>query len=212
MTTKIRTLAVCLLLAATASSASPSVAGDAWPRVEGLRRSLADSGSLAARFTQTYVPKGFASGESESGTLFLALPDCLRWDYDEPYPKSFLLCGQDVYAWNRGESVGRHSRVDARQEVGLDLLLLSVDELRTRYSATAGAAPGEISLVPLHAPASAPAQATLVLDPSGKRLSGLSYRDREGNLTRFELSEYRSRAAAEKDIFQPPSGISWQDQ
>jgi outer membrane lipoprotein carrier protein len=185
---------------------------DVWPRIELLRRALAEGGPLAARFTQTYVPKGFSSGESESGTLFLALPDCLRWDYDEPYPKSFLLCGQDVYAWNRGESVGRRSRVDARQEAGLDLLLLSVDELRSRYAATPGAAGGEISLVPLRAPASAPAQASLALDATGKRLVGLSYRDREGNLTRFALSEYRPRAAAEKDIFQPPAGISWQDQ
>ena len=205
--------AVEILRYAQDDKAVPSPAGkDAWPRIESLRRALAESGAQAARFTQTYVPKGFSSGESESGTLYLALPDCLRWDYDEPYPKSFLLCGQDVYAWNRGEASGRRSRVDARQEAGLDLLLLSVDELRSRYSANAGSAPGEISLVPLKAPASAPAQASLVLDASGKRLSGLAYRDREGNLTRFALTDYRPRAAAEKDVFQPPGGISWQDQ
>lgn len=204
-----RALAAPLLLLALSSAAR--AATDPWSSIETLRRALAESGAQAARFTQTYVPKGFSSGESESGTLFLALPDCLRWDYDEPYPKSFLLCGQDVYAWNRGETVGRRSRVNARQEAGLDLLLLSVEELRSRYEASAGSA-GEISLVPLKAPASAPAQASLVLDSTGKRLSGLAYRDREGNLTRFALSEYRPRAAAEKDIFQPPTGVSWQDQ
>jgi outer membrane lipoprotein-sorting protein len=190
----------------------PAGADDAWSRIETLRKSLAESGPQVARFTQTYVPNGFSSGESESGMLYLALPDCLRWDYDEPYPKSFLLCGQDVYAWNRGETAGRRSRVDAKQEAGLDLLLLSVAELRTRYQAAAGAAPGEISLVPLRAPASAPADATLILDAGGKRLAGLSYRDREGNLTRFTLGDYRPRGAAEKDVFQPPAGVSWQDQ
>jgi outer membrane lipoprotein carrier protein len=203
-----RTLAAALLVALSAEARG---ATDPWSSIETLRRALAESGAQAARFTQTYVPKGFASGESESGTLFLALPDCLRWDYDEPYPKSFLLCGQDVYAWNRGETVGRRSRVDARQEAGLDLLLLSVEELRSRYDASAGAT-GEISLVPLKAPASAPAQASLLLDSTGKRLTGLAYRDREGNQTRFALGDYRPRAAAEKDVFQPPAGVSWQDQ
>jgi outer membrane lipoprotein carrier protein len=195
-----------------AAPRSPSAVSDPWSRIETLRKALAESGALAARFTQTYVPQGFSSGESESGTLYLALPDCLRWDYDEPYPKSFLLCGQDVYAWNRGEEVGRHSRVDARAEAGLDLLLLSVGELRTRYQASAGATAGEISLLPLRAPASAPAQASLVLGDGGTRLSGLSYRDREGNLTHFTIGDYRPRSVGEKDIFQPPAGVSWQDQ
>jgi outer membrane lipoprotein-sorting protein len=192
--------------------AAPSAAADSWTRIEGLRKALAEDGALVAHFTQSYVPGGFSSGESESGTLYLALPDCLRWDYDEPYPKSFLLCGQDVYSWNRGESLGRRSRVDAREEVGLDLLLLSVEELRSRYQANPGATAEEISLVTLRAPAGAPAQATLRVDAAGRRLTGLSYVDREGNQTRFELSDYRPRKADERDVFQPPAKISWQEQ
>lgn len=195
-------------LAVSARAAEP----DPWTRIETLRRALAESGPLVARFTQTYVPTGFSAGESEGGTLYLALPDCLRWDYDEPYPKSFLLCGQDVYSWNRDETVGRRTRVDARDEAGLDLLLLSVSELRQRYQASAGTGAGEIALSPLRGPARAPAQAALLLDGSGRRLAGLSYRDREGNLTRFVLTDYRPRAAAERDVFQPPPRISWQEQ
>ncbi len=209
--TRTRLATITLVLTALLA-ASPPAAADSWSRIEGLRRALAEDGALVARFTQTYVPSGFSSGESESGTLYLALPDCLRWDYDDPYPKSFLLCGQDVYSWNRGETMGRRSRVDARQEAGLDLLLLSVEELRARYQANLGANADDISLVPLRAPAGAPAQATLRVDPTGRRLTQLAYVDREGNQTRFELSDYRSRRADERDIFQPPAKISWQEQ
>ena len=206
--TRLRITLLALVCLAAPAAAQP----EPWTRIETLRHGLAEDGPLVARFTQTYVPSGFSSGESESGTLYLALPDCLRWDYDEPYPKSFLLCGQDVYAWNRGEGIGRRSRVDAREEPGLDLLLLSVEELRARYQASPGAAGTEISLLPLRAPAGAPAQATLSLDATGRRLAGLAYRAREGNSTRFVLEGYRPRAAAERDIFQPPARVAWQEQ
>ena len=61
----------------------------------------------------------------------------MRWDYTTPFPKSFLLCGGTVHAWNEGDQTGHRYRVDRKKEPGLDLLLLGVDELKSRYQATA---------------------------------------------------------------------------
>src|SRR3954471_2172584 len=86
------------LLAGAGRAAAQEV--DPWAALKTVRQSLVDAGPTGASFVQTYIPSGFSSGEKESGKLALALPDCLRWDYTAPYPKSFLICGGVLHAWN----------------------------------------------------------------------------------------------------------------
>ncbi len=125
-----------LVLLAAGPLAAASTTPDAWDAIAAVRGDLAASGHLQADFKQTYTPAGFTQGESERGKLALALPDCLRWDYTDPFPKSFLLCGKDTYAWNPGETTGRHGRLESQDATGLDLLLLPLEQLRLRYEAT----------------------------------------------------------------------------
>lgn len=205
------TLVPCAIAAGAAAAPAPA---DPWALVQALRSALADDAPLQANFEQTFVPAGFSSGETERGNFSLALPDCLRWDYEEPYPKSFLICGQDAYSWNRGELSGHYQEVAAQDEPGLDLLLLPTAELRRRYQAAvktgAGGAP-EIWLTPIVKTATTPLSATLQLDGGGKRLLGLAYADSEGNRTRFVLSNYQPLRAGEHSVFSPPSQIRWQE-
>lgn len=178
--------------------------------LEGVRESLAAAGPTGARFVQDYVPAGFTSGERESGTLSLALPDCLRWDYLEPYPKGYLLCGSVAHQWNPEDGTGQRFRIDRKNEPGLDLLLLSVGDLRSRYRATRRKTDGGIAvtLTPLRKVEEL-AEATLVVDPKTERLVEVSYRDREGNRTRFEISGYRRLPS--RGQFTPPKQIRWEE-
>lgn len=205
------------LLVAPPSLAANSTAA-AWEAIASVRGDLAAAGHLQADFTQTYTPAGFTQGEKESGKLALALPDCLRWDYTTPFPKSFLLCGKDTYAWNPGETTGHHGRLESQDATGLDLLLLPLEQLRQRYDATLAEAAGDgptISLLPRGAPATAKAakrplaSAQLVVDAAHKHLVALTYKDAEGNLTRFDISGYRHGVEAGR--FEPPVGIAWQE-
>jgi outer membrane lipoprotein carrier protein len=185
---------------------------DPWAVLEQARGRLAAAGPLAAQFEQSYVPAGFSSGEDEKGRLALHLPDCLRWDYDEPYPKSFLVCDDVVYYWNAADGTGRRQTIDSANEPGLDLLLLSVDALRRRYQATAAAGTDGRVLIHL-APKGEEGEireATLDVEPASGRVAALDYADREGNRTRFTLTDYAPAATA--DLFTPPAGIAWQEQ
>lgn len=213
-------VAVCALLALSPAPASAAEdGGDAWRLLERVRQSLTDAGPQEARFEQTFIPAGFSSGEAESGRLALALPSCLRFDYQEPYPKSFLLCGSQVHAWNQEDRRGQRSVIDRSSEPGLDLLLLPTDELGSRYQARtrriggAGGARMAIDLTPKPgAPTGATdvTEATLVVDPESLRLVEVTYRDGEGNRTRFVLGGYRDINPTEA-LFEPPSGIRWED-
>lgn len=186
-------------------------ASDPWGVLSGVRKSLVESGALAASFTQVYVPAGFTTGETETGRLSLQLPDCLRWDYQDPYPKGFLLCGEVVHSWNGEDKTGRRYRVDRNKEPGLDLLLLGVEALKERYEARA--APGaagriEVTLTP-KGKLGELAQAAFVVDTKSRRLMAVSYKDREGNSTRFDIKGYS--ALPRQSQFSPPQGIRWED-
>jgi hypothetical protein len=197
--------AALVLAAAGARAATPP---DPWRALEGLRRELAER-PLAGDFVQTFTPAGFASGETENGRLAVSMPDCLRWDYVEPFRKSFLVCGSRAWSWVEGEPRGQRVTIEARREMGLDLLLLPADELAARYRATVTEHAGgerELALEPLDDEAPLVA-ANLTLAAGGDRPTALDYRDREGNVTSFRFSNWRP--LDDGDPFSPPPGIEW---
>ena len=184
---------------------------DPWRALERVRGELAHGGPLGAEFTQSYVPAGFESGDSESGTVALELPDCLRWDYTQPDAKSFLVCGSRAWSWVEGEPKGRRATIDAADERGLDLLLLPSAELARRYRLTASpTADGSSELVfePLDAESELLA-ANLVIESQGSRPVALEWRDREGNVTSFRFRDWRKLEAG--DRFSPPAALEWSD-
>jgi len=201
-------LAAVAALLARGAAAAPA---DPWAVLTGVRKSLVEAGPTVASFTQSYIPAGFSSGEKETGRLAMSLPDCLRWDYTDPYPKSFLLCGGVVNTWNPEDKTGRRYRIDRKKEPGLDLLLLGVDELKGRYGATATTGAGgriEVALKPL-AKVAELTDAVLAVDPKTQRLVEVSYHDRQGNLTRFEIGD--TKPLPQKGQFSPPEGIRWEE-
>ena len=210
---KLRVVLVSTLFV-TAAGASFAEDGAAWAVLDTARKSLAASGPERAEFVQTYVPAGFSSGEEEAGRIAFRLPDCLRWDYDEPYPKSFLVCGERVYSWNSEDRRGQSAAVDRESQPGLDLLLLPVDELSGRYDAKAEDAGAGRVTVHLEPRAGMAGQteltgATLVVDTRSDRLVEVSYQDREGNRTTFRITGYE--ALPDRSVFDPPDGISWEE-
>ena len=203
---------LALLTAFALLAAVPAAAqeADPWAVLKKVRQSLAEAGPTGASFVQTFIAAGFSSGDQESGRIALSLPDCMRWDYLNPFPKSFLLCGGTVHAWNEGDQTGHRYRVDRKNEPGLDLLLLGVDELKERYRATAKTVEGgriEIALSPKEKKLAALRDATLTVDPASQRVVAVSYHDSEGNLTKFEISGYQD--LSRQGSFSPPANIRW---
>ncbi len=199
-------LAVLVLAPAAARAISP------WELLEKLRDDLQRSGPITGKFEQTYIPAGFQKGDKESGHLSIWLPDCMRWNYEQPQAKSFLLCGDDVHFWNEDESGGRHYRIEPAEEPGLDLLLVEVAKLKERYVAgNEKLADGtyEIALA-LPPDAERPFSAKIRLEPVSMRVVGMEYTDEEGNLTRFEISDYQT--LHHTALFKPPQGIEWTEE
>ncbi|WP_245632651.1 outer membrane lipoprotein chaperone LolA [Edaphobacter aggregans] len=67
--------------------------------------------SLRARYTEHYA--GMGLDRTESGTLLLKKPGRMRWSYDQPAGKLFVLDGK--YAWFYTPGDDQVQRVPARQ-------------------------------------------------------------------------------------------------
>lgn len=192
-------------------SALPATADDPWQRLASAREALAEGGAMVARFEQSFLPAGFSAGEEESGEVAMALPDCLRWDYTDPYPKSYLICGDTVWSWNPGEAAGRKDRLDTDAAAGLDLLLLGIDRLRERYDATwvqGSPSRPRIELQPRSDDVPF-REAALELDDATQHPTLLTWIDREGSRTSFRLGSFELLDDAAR--FVPPSGVEWEE-
>lgn len=204
--TTILAVAFCLL------AATPALATSPWELLEDVRVAFEEDGPLTGKFEQTYIPAGFSDGDVESGHLSLWLPRCLRWNYEEPQQKNFLLCDEEVWFWNQEDEGGRHYEIDPQEEPGLDLLMLGVSELRESYVADSEKLADGTYRISLSLPADVEGDfsATIHLDPVARRVVGLEYTDDEGNLTRFAISDYQK--LAHTALFQPPQDIEWTDE
>lgn len=209
-----RTLTRCLVMTSMVFGlALPSSADESpWQLLESLRQSLEDQGPVTGKFQQTYIPAGFSSGDEESGHLSLWLPRCLRWNYEEPQRKSFLLCDEEVHFWNEDDPGGRRYQIQPQEEPGLDLLLVDVARLKERYTANSEKLTDGTYEVSLALPPQTPGRfsAKIHLDPVSHRVLGLEYTDDEGNLTRFTVGDYKK--LAHTALFQPPADIEWTEE
>jgi outer membrane lipoprotein-sorting protein len=199
-------LAIALFPNTTRAEEAPK--SDPWEILEKLRAHLS-AAPIELDFVQTFVPFGFTSGDQESGTMALMLPDCVRWDYLEPFPKVFLLCDETAYAWNPGEKTGRRYQVAAQDQASLDLIRLSSDNLKERYSATTEiTAKNErvIALIPKIQDGQI-TTAKIVIASAGDRIIQLEFSDTDGNLTNFEMTNHR--ALIGQGTFTAPGQLTW---
>jgi outer membrane lipoprotein-sorting protein len=207
-------LFLCTTLGASLGSPVPSAAQsevDPWSQLQALTDGFVGE-VVTADFVQTFLPAGFSTGDEETGVLHLSVPDCLRWDYDQPYPKTYLICGQEAYTWNEGEPQGRRFVLESDSEPGLDFLRLRIENLENRYSAKPEALDAtrlKIVFTPLE-PDHGLVQASVVLDMKTHLLEGLTYEDLEGNRTRFDISNYRPNSGPPP--FDLPLNIDWLEQ
>lgn len=204
-------MAPLVWLLASVLAAPAAFAQSPWELLQDMRTSLEEAGPITGKFQQTYLPAGFDDGDKESGHLSLWLPRCLRWNYEEPETKNFLLCDDEVWAWNELEPGGRHYRIEPERELGLDILLVEVSKLQERYVAESSKRPDGTYDITLALPAGEGSfRASIHLDPVARRVVGLEYTDDEGNLTRFVVSDYKS--LAHTALFQPPQGLEWTEE
>jgi outer membrane lipoprotein carrier protein len=201
---------ILVLLVAIPALAQQPTAAELAKRVDAHYNRLQ---SLQARYTERY--QGMGMDRSETGTLTLQKPGRMRWAYDSPAGKLFLLDGRQAISYTPGDTQAErfsekqlddlrsplrfllgHTEL-ARELDGLTLTLVS--DKPARYS-LAGTPTGRSQR--LH-------RISLTVDASGQ-IQGLSVEEADGAVTTFTFTAMRENlpAAAGEFTFTPPPGVT----
>lgn len=166
--------------------------------------------SLKAGFTESY--QGLGLRRTESGTLLLLKPGRMRWDYNSPAHKLFLLDGKYAWFYARGDS--QVQRIAAKQ----------LDDLRSPLRFLLGHTELEKEMSGLKLIPGPNGQFTLSGQPNGqenriKRLTltvsvegvitAIEIEETDGALTRFTFSGEQTNPSIPADTFHfaPPPGV-----
>lgn len=165
--------------------------------------------TLRARYTERYA--GMGMDRTEAGTLTLKKPGLMRWSYDKPAGKVFVLDGH--YAWFYTPGDAQVSRTPAKQ---LDDLrsplrfLLGRTQLAKELDQIATAPDGpnfKITGIP-KGMAQRVHLLTLIVTPAGV-IQDMKIEETDGSTTDFSFSgiEENGSIPTSDFVFTPPKGI-----
>jgi len=175
-------LAAFLFIAASiishAQQSSPSAKDSAHDLAQRVDRHYNQLNSLKASFTETYA--GLGIERSESGALLLLKPGRMKWEYNSPPGKLFLLDGS--YAWFYAPGDPQVQRIRAKE----------LDDLRSPMRLLLGHTKLEKELYSIALTPAPNGQFTLTGVPKGleKRVQRLGLTvTAEGTITSIEIEE-----------------------
>jgi outer membrane lipoprotein carrier protein len=166
--------------------------------------------TLRARYTEHYT--GMGLDRTESGTLTLNKPGLMRWSYDQPAGKLFVLDGK--YAWFYTPGDPQASRAPAKQ---LDDLrsplrfLLGHTQLAKELDALTSAPDGpnfRITGIP-KGMAQRVRLLTLTVTPTGA-IEQMKIEETDGAVTEFNFTSMEENVPVKPSdfIFTPPPGVA----
>jgi outer membrane lipoprotein carrier protein len=165
--------------------------------------------TLRARYIERYA--GMGMDRSEAGTLTLKKPGLMRWSYDKPAGKIFVLDGR--YAWFYTPGDAQVSRTPAKQLddlrsplrflLGHTQLVKELDQIATAPTGSnfriTGVPKGMAQRIHL---------LTLIVTPAGL-IEYMKIEETDGSTTEFTFSAIEENVAipASDFVFTPPKGI-----
>ncbi len=196
--------AACILLSAAAQAQPP---GNILRTVDDHYNHLA---SLRARYVERYT--GMGLNRSESGTLLLKKPGRMRWSYDQPAGKLFVLDGK--YAWFYSPGEPQVQRISAKQIDDLRTplrFLLGHTQLQKELddiSVTPDAAGFHIAGVP-RGMQNRVKQLSLHVTPAGI-ITEMKLEELDGATTAFTFTDVQENVQTRGDdfTFTPPPGVA----
>jgi outer membrane lipoprotein carrier protein len=186
--------------------------------------------TLQARFYERYRASG-QPGQSESGTVYFSKPGRMRWEYESPSPKLFLVDGVNVWLYVPADRTASRAKLKESDDwrtplalltgkIHLDRLCGKIDLITFSANASAAAdaplAPRNVVLncLPRPAPAgdennSTFRQILFEVDPE-YHLTRVVVREPGDTETEFRFGDWHENVSVPESMFhfEPPPGVS----
>ena len=175
-------------------------AADTKVTLEDVAAAVGAARSWQVSFTQRYVPAGFETGASESGTLTVTPPASLRFDYGGGQPRVFATDGAVARWVDPAAQACTAIRVDASTWGRLPLAAL-LDPGAARGAFAVAAAGRTLTLT---ARETTPELVSVVVEVGRDSLpAAVTVVDASGNRNEFALSSWQRRSAPAPEHFRP---------
>lgn len=167
---------------------------------------------FTANFTQTYHYKMQHRTQTSSGTVIFKKPALMRWDYLQPAPKTFVLSGEKVFAYDP------QAMTLTKGTIGSDQLSASVtflwgkgklaDEFSIAEASCKTCAGKLLELTPLR-PDPRFKQVRFEVDPKTAQVLRSIVVDKDGSENEIKFSDLKTNTGVAKERFElnPPADV-----
>ncbi|WP_141621388.1 outer membrane lipoprotein carrier protein LolA [Myxococcus sp. AB036A] len=128
---------------AAPAPAAPAAAKPMTPEVKSLvdrmQAFYEKTGDFRAGFRQDYKYKTFRRTQTSEGTVTYKKPGLMRWEYLKPSPRTFVLAGNKVYAYDPAAQSLTVANVDTSQLSASVTFLFGQGKLADEFNITKGA-------------------------------------------------------------------------
>jgi outer membrane lipoprotein carrier protein len=189
-----RFIAACVLSLASL----PVFAADAEAVIEGFTANLS---GLQGRFEQQVLDQNGTLKEQTSGSIALAVPRQLRWEYETPFPQLIVADGEHLFIYDPDlEQVTVRRQIEDEQQSPL-LALIDPEERARQFTLKSAGLRDGLEWIELESKIEDAQIRTALLGIDGQTLSRMEFTDSLGQRTRIAFSDWQRNPDFEPGFF-----------
>jgi outer membrane lipoprotein carrier protein len=185
-------------------SPKTQTAPDVKALVDRMQAFYEKTNDFTARFTQEYAYKTFNRRQTSSGKVTFLKPGMMRWDYESPTPKTFILAGEKVYAYDPEAMTLTIANLKTNELSASVTFLWGKGRLEKEFSiaraACSNCAGVLLELTPLQ-PDPRFQKVRLEVDPKSAQVLKSVVVDPDGSENTIAFSELKTNQGVSKDLF-----------
>jgi len=166
--------------------------------------------SFTANFKQEYTYQAFHRTQTSSGRVFFLKPAMMRWDYEKPSRKTFVVTGDKMYAYDAEAATFTIASFDSNQLSAAVTFVWGKGRLEKEFriegAACANCGGVLLELTPLRADPRFQ-KVRLEVDPKTAQVLTSTVVDPDGSENRISFSDFNANEKIDKGLFHltPPA-------
>ncbi|QRK08877.1 outer membrane lipoprotein carrier protein LolA [Archangium violaceum] len=197
-------------------AAGKKVAPEVKDLVERMQAFYEKTQDFSADFKQDYKYKALRRTQSSTGTVIYKKPGLMRWEYEKPSKRTFVLAGEKVYAYDPEAQTLSVGRIDTSQLSASVTFLFGQGKLADEFSISKGACKDcKGTLLVLDPLKDEPRfrQVRLEVDPKTAQVLKSTVVDPDGSENAIAFLNLKTNVGIDSDRFKinPPEGTRIDD-
>lgn len=184
--------------------------------VERMQAFYEKTGDFRSAFRQDYSYKTFKRKQTSSGVVTFKKPGLMRWEYEKPAAKTFVLAGEKIYAHDPAAQSLTVAKVDTSQLSASVTFLFGKGRLADEFAITRGSCAdckGTLLVLNPLKPEPRFRQVRLEVDPTSAQVLKSTVVDPDGSENTISFLDLKTNVGVDAGFFKinPPEGTHIED-